>query len=536
MKRIKESQKNQGILFSHHYIGDRLAENDEVYLFDALIDKLDISSITNSYSHEGGSMYSPRDQLAVILYAYYKGVTSSVKIAELVRKSLPFIYLAGGHLISRRTICDFRIKHRERIKEIFVSSVNVAIQTGVVKNDKVYAVDGSKFEANASFSKTRKKKEWNKRQDEIIEHVEKFLNDWEEQDKLEEDIENERRDRFNEVREKLKKIKNGSCKKDVEPKTNREEENKKKESSAVYKKNKITVTKVEDVDKFLNEHENISSLLNKYKSADDNMLLNLTDPDCRIMKSDSITKECYNVQVVSNNQVIVAVDVTQDENDQHQLEPMIKQLKENIKLGDKNIIFTADAGYNMGKNLKYISQDNSIDAYISMFDRSEKNNPDKNKFHKENFEYDKINDSWKCSNEKELKRIHKTMSKNKEKKIYGCDLKECIFCNKRNFCIKTKADIKRGYRTIEDDGYLIDRKEMRTKMQQEKSKKIYSKRSGSVEPVFGQIKNNRNFTRFRLKSRKKVQTEFTIMAIAHNIGKIINYSKEEGTIFKECTA
>jgi len=60
-------------------------------------------------------------------------------------------------------------------------------------------------------------------------------------------------------------------------------------------------------------------------------------------------------------------------------------------------------------------------------------------------------------------------------------------------------------RIIEDDGYLIYRKEMRTKMQQEDSKKIYSKRSGSVEPVFGQIKNNRGFTRFRLRGLLKIK-------------------------------
>ena len=49
------------------------------------------------------------------------------------------------------------------------------------------------------------------------------------------------------------------------------------------------------------------------------------------------------------------------------------------------------------------------------------------------------------------------------------------------------------------------------------------KRAGSIEPVFGQIKNNRNFTRFRLKGLQKVKLEFLIMAIAHNVGKIMKY-------------
>ncbi len=81
--------------------------------------------------------------------------------------------------------------------------------------------------------------------------------------------------------------------------------------------------------------------------------------------------------------------------------------------------------------------------------------------------------------------------------------------------------IMSGYRTIEDAGYIIYRKEMRDKMRQEDSKKIYFRRAGIAEPAFGQIKNNRAFTRFRLKGLKKVQGELTIMAIVHNLSKMM---------------
>ena len=49
MKRIKENLSEQGILFSNHYVGDRLTDDNEVYLFNELIDKLDIDPIINSY-------------------------------------------------------------------------------------------------------------------------------------------------------------------------------------------------------------------------------------------------------------------------------------------------------------------------------------------------------------------------------------------------------------------------------------------------------------------------------------------------------
>ncbi|MDY6933045.1 MAG: transposase [Spirochaetota bacterium] len=196
MKRIKENQSDQGILFLNHYVGDRLCEDDEVFLFKDLLEKLDIGSITASYSREGGKKFSPQDQLSILLYAFYKGITSSVKIAELVRTDLRFIYLVGGHIIKRRTICDFRIKHREAIRELFESSVFLAVDAGIVRNNSLFALDGSKIEAQASFSKTRKKSEWINRQKEIVEHVERYLREWEEQDELDEDIEERNREKI----------------------------------------------------------------------------------------------------------------------------------------------------------------------------------------------------------------------------------------------------------------------------------------------------------------------------------------------------
>jgi hypothetical protein len=71
---------------------------------------------------------------------------------------------------------------------------------------------------------------------------------------------------------------------------------------------------------------------------------------------------------------------------------------------------------------------------------------------------------------------------------------------------------------------------MRAKLQEEESKKTYSQRAGIVEPVFGQIKNNRAFRRFRLQGLKKVQGEFTIMAVAHNLGKLMKQLRQAAQV------
>lgn len=49
---------------------------------------------------------------------------------------------------------------------------------------------------------------------------------------------------------------------------------------------------------------------------------------------------------------------------------------------------------------------------------------------------------------------------------------------------------------------------------------LYAKRSHTVEPVFGDLKENKNFRRFRRRGLGAVQSEWFLMNIAHNLGKL----------------
>jgi hypothetical protein len=52
------------------------------------------------------------------------------------------------------------------------------------------------------------------------------------------------------------------------------------------------------------------------------------------------------------------------------------------------------------------------------------------------------------------------------------------------------------------------------------AKAIYALRKIIVEPVFGQIKGARGLDRFLLRGLEKVDREWTLIAITHNIGKL----------------
>ena len=69
---------------------------------------------------------------------------------------------------------------------------------------------------------------------------------------------------------------------------------------------------------------------------------------------------------------------------------------------------------------------------------------------------------------------------------------------------------------------------MKAKMKEPESKEIYKKRSSDVEPVFGQITYNRNYQRFHLRDLEAVRGEFMIVALAHNLGKILRHQQKNG--------
>ena len=608
MNRIKDNLKDQGVLFSTHYIGDRLAKDHPVYQFDELLNAIDISPIMNKYTTRGGAMYCPRNMLALLTYAYLEGITSSRKIASLIQYHLVYIYLAGGNQIKYRAISAFRRKHLDSIKGIFLQSVSLALKIKLVKTSDVFALDGSKIEADVSSSKTKRKAQWEYKETELLAHVENFLDQWEKNDIMEEGLENEEEEHRKKVSERLQQLKKKReslrtqlesniteeilepSNEDISRKTDLKEPSDEdtsqktdgKETSDEYPSRKADVKKpsnkdisrktdlkepsdedtsrktnvkkpenISDCEQLLKNCEKITSMLEVNADVPSDRFLNLTDPDSRLMKSDSTIKECFNAQVITNNQVIVAVDVTNQENDQNQLIPMVNNLKKNLpsiaskekikeEEEDQNITspkynkkevakpikFLTDAGYNQGKNLEYLDKEKNIDAYLSMRNRKQDKEAKSNPCHQSNFHYNEDEDDYTCPKGNLLDFKNNIINNDRRSSLYASDVSKCILCDMNSSCLYNKSDRKRGYRTITHDDYEVYRIYMRSKMEQDTSKKLYKGRSPEVEGLFGQITSNRGFDRFGLRGLKAAKGEFMIAAFAHNIGKIMKHQEK----------
>lgn len=435
-----------------------------------LIDVVDISAIESTYSENGCPAYHPRLFLKILFYGYLINIRSSRKIDDMTQTDTAFMYLAAMQKPDFHTICRFRSTHLDSIKEIFSQIVTFCKEMGLIGSS--ISIDGTKVKANASPRQS-------KSSDAIEKEIDKILRESIETDEHEDEIYG-----------------------DSTPYRMPEELVDKK-----YRLEKIKAAK---------------------KKMDEEKLkkVNITDTDAKIMKhKDGSKKPSYNCQVAvdEKEQIIVAADLVDEENDLHQIEPMIENVKET--LGYKPTVVLADAGYFTYDNVKFLL-DEEIDAYIpDNFYEVEKRGKTK-KFRKSLFTYDEKKDCYYCPAAFEIPftRIQKREVE-PDLRYYVCNY--CYLCVLKNACTESKN------RTISRDPreYLME--DMRAKLNTEEGTEQYQKRMFTVEPVFGQMKQNRGFREFLLRGKRKTKIEFLMMCTVHNIKKIADFMKREGKNLKE---
>ena len=137
------------------------------------------------------------------------------------------------------------------------------------------------------------------------------------------------------------------------------------------------------------------------------------------------------------------------------------------------------------------------------------------------FSYDESKRVYLCPNGKELKcHARNQVNRHRTYDVYHARTQDCSTCPLRSRCL-SKSDTSRRYLSIQvDTGQpnLIDL--MKAKIDSQQGKKIYARRLGVVEPVFANICVHKHMHRFTLRSKHKVDVQWTLFALVHNIGKI----------------
>lgn len=262
--------------------------------------------------------------------------------------------------------------------------------------------------------------------------------------------------------------------------------------------------------------------IKKQLDQEDKEKLNATDADAVFMKTTAGIKAAYNAQaaVDKHRQVIIAADVTNQSYDVDHLLAMVDQVEENTQSSVS--VLSADAGYSSADNLEKLEA-RKIDAYIPDNQyQSRLRGKQVAPFDKDNFVYDPRRDVFICPEGKQLPFVYRQRLNDKNAYlIYQCS--GCSQCGHRGQCTTNKKGRTVCRRDIDEKI-----KQMRFKLDSESGKAIYAKRKVIVEPVFGQIKAVQGFTDFKLRGLKKVNAEFKLLAIAHNLKKISKYIHKKG--------
>ena len=161
-----------------------------------------------------------------------------------------------------------------------------------------------------------------------------------------------------------------------------------------------------------------------------------------------------------------------------------------------------------------------IAGYVkhNQFDR-EQRNKETDWFKSENLEHDKKKDIVYCPIGEPMPTIgtYTRITTNGFKQtLTNYQATKCKGCPVRDVCHS-----QRGNRIVAINHRLRKLKERaNVRLKTEQGIKFRKRRPADIEPVFANIKHNKNFKRFMLKGIKKVEIETGLLVIAHNLGKL----------------
>lgn len=314
-------------------IRDWLSPGDFVWFIIDVVSKFDIRPFQSKYrdSGVGHAAYDPQMMLTLLIYAYSFGERSSRRIEILCERDIAFRAISGNLKPDHSSIARFRQSFEKEIEDLFVSSLRLCQEAGLAKAG-IVALDGTKMPGNASLGANRTRESLEKEVKEILAEA-----------KAKDEEENKRfgEKRGDELPEELRDSKGRQarieeCLKRLREKEEAEKKERERKSEERKEKEKETGKK-------------LRGRKPKEEDSKKEPKANPTDPDSRIMKTGKGFVQGYNAQAVANEeQVILAAEITQEENDQKQLKPMFEAAVANLKkVGEENGIGVglADAGY-----------------------------------------------------------------------------------------------------------------------------------------------------------------------------------------------
>jgi len=480
-----------------------------VRVVNKTIDGLNIEPLVATYKGGGSSSYNPLMLLKVLVYAYLTKNYPSRKIAKALREDVNYMWLSGMQKPDFRTINIFRSSRLKAVvDQVFGSMVEFCIANRYIKLEN-YFVDGTKIEANAkktsyvwSKNTQRYKETTQKKIKELLEQIEEVNRKENEEygDRNLEELGDETTITSQKIKEQIEKLNTVINPKKVEKRTICK-------STPLAKE--IETKQLPKLERY-EEQERILDGRKSYSKTD-------RDATFFRMKNEQLLP-AYNVIIGTESQFIVNYTIHQKATEADQFIRHFTKFIQTTGLTPKNVI--GDAAYGSQENYAFLEA-YGLGNYLKYNTyHKEKTKKHKNdSYHRDNFKYDESTDQYICPEGRRLvfNRTEKRITDNgyqQVNRIYEC--LDCRGCPVSSLCKKGL-----GNRTISINPQLERyRAQARGNLASDYGIALRKMRGVDVEPVFGDIKMNQDYKRFRLRGKEKVNVEFGLLSMAHNIKKI----------------
>lgn len=428
------------------------------------VDTLDLTACGIRWAPgEGGRpAYASRLLVNVWRYGYYEGVRSCRKLEKACRDHVGLIWLTGMHAPDHNTLNAFFRANRDGIRRLFKKTVEVAIAADLV-GFVLHALDGTKIQAQVA-----------NRTGLHAQGLQKLL------EKLD---------------KRIAALEEALAQSETDPEWS------------------------DALPEALGERQalrtQVQAALNRLDAAGEKHL-HPGDEEARVMKcaDRNMNTFGYNAQAVADAQagIVVACDVVQEENDEHQLNAMIDKVAEQAGRPAERTV--ADTGYATGAELMQ-AETNHRDVVVAL-PETMRPNPDK-PYTASNFTYDAARDVCMCPHggELALRGVRGRKDKGYILRRYRCAVQDCAH---RADCTKDKKG-----RTIERNQYYDVVKRQYEKQQEAQAKADLATRRHTIEPVFAFVKQHLGFRRFTVSGLDNVRTQWSLHCTTYNLHKLFRH-------------
>jgi transposase len=466
-----------------------------------LIDReLDLSGFDRRYRNDrtGAAAYPPGMLLKVVLFAYSRGIVSSRGIERACREQITFLALSGDSAPHHTTIAAFVSKLGEDIAKLFAQVLYLCDRQGLIGRE-MFAIDGVKLPSNASKARSGTRADFERQAAKLEAAAQAMLARHRENDAL-------------------------PVEPSLDTKAQQRIERLRKESAQLR-----TWLKANPEDR-----KGSKGSLRKSNRTD--------NQSAKMATSKGVIQGYTGVAAVDGkHQIIVAAQAHGTGSEQELLLPIIQATA--TQRTDQTLI-TADAGYHSETNISVLAAQ-AIPALIAdtgMRKRDArfkeqgkyktlpdplyaKAHPKKAKqYRPKDFAYDPEAGTCICPAGKTL---YQNGSNCRHNGLIGTKyqgaLRDCVPCEQRAKCLrtpdKTKARQVMFFRgRVEPTLSASER--MRQAIDSERGRQLYGRRFATVEPVFGNLRHNKRLNRFTLRGQQKVDGQWKLYCLVHNIEKL----------------